>query len=279
MTVFTEIVNMVSATAAGTDNVTAKTAKTLPQSCTMIRRIWIDAVPVGTAAPAKPVLGYVRVTSDDTVKQIAPCHLPLEPQAAYLGTTTGGMIAREPHRWVINAETRAGPTINFESVVDIAPNGAMELMITIEYSDGETFEGFPQLHYQIGKNATTGSIGSTSDDGTDAGVDIAVKGASLIVGLFAYAATTTVTADQAMALEANVTSNDFLVVGTHKFAINGISVTDATPSLAPVHGGVTVIMGDIPIKTENPTVSNTITARDAQSTGPTWNWGIIYVSK
>lgn len=278
MAVFSEVVNMISATAAGTDNATAKTEKKLPEHCKMLRRIWVDAVPVGTAAAAKPVIGYIRVTSKD-VDGIRPLHIPLEPQSAFLGTG-GGTLAREPHKWVINRATKKGPTLEIDNVMDIAPNGAVELMIHIEYSTGEPFAGYPSnINYEISKSTTTGATGSTSDDGTDAAPDIQLKGAKKILDVFAYAVTETLTADQAMALEAEIESNDFQFAGPHKMVVNGASVIDATNAIQPVHGGVSFLGHQIDIKTavDSPTVSATLTARDAQTNGPVWNWGIAYV--
>lgn len=278
MAIFSEVVNIVSATAAGTDNATAKTEKKLAEHCTMLRRIWVDAVAVGTAAAAKPVLGYIRITSKD-VDGIRPLHIPLEPQSAFLGTG-GGTLAHEPHKWVINRATKKGPTLEIDSVMDIAPNGAVELMIHIEYSTGEPFAGYPMnINYQISKSATTGATGSTSDNGTDPAPDIDLKGAKQILDVFAYAAVTALNADEAMALEAEIESNDFQFAGPHKMVVNGASVIDATNAVQPVHGGVSYLGHGIELKpqVESPSVSATLTARDAQTTGPTWNWGIAYV--
>lgn len=278
MPIFSEVVNIVSATAAGVNNATAKTEKKLPESCQMIRRIKVDAIAVGTAAAAKPVLGYIRITSKD-VDGIRPLHIPLEPQAAFLGTG-GGTPAVEPRWWVVNRATKKGPTLEIDSVMDIAPNGAVELMVQIEYSTGEMVDNYPtNINYQIAKSLTTGPAGSTSDNGTDAGPDIDIKGAKQILDVFAYAATTALNADEAMALECEIESADFQYAGHHKMVVNGASVIDATNAVQPVHGGVSFLGHGVQLKDgiESPTVSATLTARDAQTTGPTWNWGIAYV--
>lgn len=278
MAVFSEVVNMVSATVAGHDNKTGKTTLKLPEDCKMLRRIWIDAVSVGTAAANKAVLGYVKVSSKD-IDGIRPCHLPLEPQSGFLGTG-GGAMAREPHKWVINRATKKGPTLEFVSVVDIAPNGAVELMIHVEYSSGEPVPDEPlNVNYQIAELATTGSVASAVDNGTDAGAQISLKGPRMILDVFVYAGVTILTADEALALECEIESSDFKFSGPHKMIVNGASVIDATNAVQPIHGGISFLSHAIDKKDQVDTVNvdATLTSRDAQSTGATWNWGIAYV--
>ena len=157
-------------------------------------------------------------------------------------------------------------------VADVAPNAAPEVQITIEFSDGASPFGTDQYHMKIGEPAVSLS---TSDNGTANMTDIEIWGKHLHM-VFGYASYTTLVADSAVVATAEVTSDDFAVAGPHNFAFNPSVGGDA--NMAGSNLELTKIPQDMPFRApgQKQTLSCVITMRDAVSTAPLGNWGVVY---
>ena len=268
MALFTTVTQGPGATAAAVANKVALTDITLPQSARMITRIWITAAPVGTYAASKPLVGYVIVDSDDC--SIKPLHIPLEPVGGYL--TLGSGFAKEATKWVVNCPCPGGTTLSFDVVADVAPNAAPEVQVTVEFSDGASPFGSTQYHMKIGEPAVALS---TSDNGAASMTDISIWANHLHM-IFGWASFTTLVADSAVVATADVTSDDFAAAGPHKFAFNPSVGGDA--NMAGSNLELTKIPQDIGFSSpgQKQTLSCEVTMRDAVSTAPLANWGVIY---
>ena len=268
MTLFTDITQGPGATAAALANKTALSDLTLPQSARVITRIWVTAGMVGTFAVNKPLVGYVIVTSDDC--DIEPLHIPIEPIAPYLSLGSPG--PKEATKWVVNCPCPGGTKLSFDVVADAAPNAAPEICVNVEFSDGETVGAGRHLHMKAGEPAVSAS---TSDNGTANLDDIEIK-ASHVHMFWAYGAFTTMVADTSVVADVEVTSDDWAVAGPHKFSLNPNVGGDANAVGARID--LTKIETSIPFRVpgQKQTISGVLTMRDAVSTAPVANWGVVY---
>jgi len=268
LALFTDYVQGAGATAAALANKVALSDLTLSQSARMITRIWVTAAQVGTFAQHKPLVGYVIVSSEDC--NIEPLHIPLEPQGGYV--TLGGGFVGPSTKWFVNCPCDGGTTLSFDVVADVAPNAAPEVQVTVEYSDGGSPFGGEQLHMKIGEPAVAMS---TSDNGETSNTDIEAKATHLKM-VFGYAVATTLVADSSPVANFEVTSDDFGQAGPFKSSFNPQVGGDANMGTAGVF--LTKIETDRPFRVsgQKQTLSCKVIVRDAVSTAPLSNWGIVY---
>ena len=267
MALFTDYTQGPGASAAAVANKTALSDLTLSQSARMITRIWVTVAQVGTFAQHKPCLGYVIVESEDC--DIEPMHIPIEPQGGYI--TLGGGWTKESTKWVVNVPCPGGTTLSFNVVADAAPNAAPEVTVTVEYSDGASpFPGGP-FHMKCGEPAVSTS---TSDNGRTSNTDIEIKASHLHM-VFGYVVATTLVADSSPVANMEVSSDDFAAAGPHKFGVNPQVGGDANMGTAGVE--LTKIEQDIAFKypRQKQTLSCDVLMRDAVSTAPVSNWGVV----
>lgn len=268
MTLFQDFVQGPGASAAAVANKVALSDLTLPQSARMITRIWATHALQGTYAANKPSAGYVIVDSEDC--GIKPFHIPLEPIAGY--TTLGSGAVAPATKWITNTPCPGGSVLSFDVVGDVAPNAATEIQVVVEFSDGASPFGSGQLHQKAAEPAVTLS---TSDNGAVSMTDIEIKAAALNL-VWAYAVYTTAIADTSVIATCEVTSDDFAVAGPHKFSLNPQGGGDAnTVGATPF---LTKIPQDIAFRApmQKQTLSCVGTMRDALTTGPLANWGVVY---
>jgi len=267
MTLFMDVVQGPGATTAAAGNAIALPSLTLPPSARMITRIWVTAC-LTNFNVAEPLVGYVRVTSDDC--GIAPFHIPLEPVPGFI--TVGGSVQREPHKWVVNCPVLPSSVIDFDVVADVTLGTASEVQVTVEFTDGGSPFGGGQLHMKSG--AAPATLG-TADNAEIAMNDIEIK-AQQIHMVWGYAVALQPTADEACPTTVQITCDDFAQNGPFKFAWNplGAVITNGAS------GGVdlTTIETDRTFKVAGAkqTVSCVTTTRDAMAGDGRANWGLVY---
>ncbi len=269
MAVFMDFVQGPGSTAAAVANRTSLGSLTLPQSARKILGFKVTAAPVGTYAASKILAGYIQVESEDV--NIEPFHIPLEPVGGYL--TLGGGFVKEATLWIANHPCDGGSVLDFYNVADVAPNAAPEIQVTTIFSDGTSPYGNAPLHMKAGEPATSLS---TSDNGEANLDDIEIKARNLL-RLWAYAGFTTLVADSAVVATAEVTSDDFAVAGPCKFGVNPNVGGDANMGTA----GLELTKHDMDrafrVAAQKQTVKCKMTMRDAVSTAPLANWGLVYL--
>lgn len=268
MALFSDVVQGPGATAAAVANRVSIGTLTLPQSARAITRVWITAAPVGTMAAAKPLVGYIQVESDDC--PIKPLHIPIEPAPPYITLGAGGI--KESTKWIVNCPTPGGAKLEFYMVADVAPNAAPEVQVTVEFSDGGSPFPGPQMHMKCGEPAVALS---TSDNVSADMTDIEIWGKHLHM-VFGYGSFTTGVADCAVVSTVEVSSDDFALAGPHKFSFNPHLGGDANWAGAQL--ALTKIHQDIAFRApgQKQTLSCKVTIRDAITTAPLANWGVIY---
>lgn len=268
MALFCDYVQGPGASAAAVANKTALSSLTLPQHARMITRIWVTAAQVGTFAQHKPLVGYVIVESEDA--NIEPLHIPIEPQGGYI--TLGGGFTGPSTKWVVNCPVPGGAVIDFDVVADVAPNAAPEVQVTVEFSDGGSPFPGPQLHMKCGEPAVSTS---TSDNGETSNTDITAKASNLHM-VFGYTVATTLVADSSPISNFEVTSDDFAQAGPLKSSFNPQVGGDANMGTAGLF--LTKIETNRPFRNpgQKQTLSCKVIMRDAVSTAPLSNWGIVY---
>jgi len=256
------------ATAAAVANAVALSDLTLPQHARMITRIWVTAAPVGTFAASKPLVGYVQVTSDDC--GIKPLEIPIEPVGGYL--TLGVGRAAPATKWVVNCPCPGGTELSFDVVADVAPNAAPEVQVVVEFSDGGSPFPGGQMHMEMAEPAVAQS---TSDNGETSLTDLEIKASKLHMWV-GYVSYTTLVADTSCVATVSVESDDFSPAGPNKFSINPSIGGDA--NLAGSLMDLTKIEMDrtFRVPAQKQTVSCKVTMRDAVSTAPLANWGLVY---
>jgi hypothetical protein len=267
MALFTDVVQGPGFTTAAAAAAVSLPNLTLPSSARMITRIWVTAC-ITNHNVAEPLVGYVRVTSDDC--GIAPFQIPLEPVPGFI--TVAQSVQREAHKWIVNCPCPGGAILKFDVVGDVAQTAAPEVQVTVEFSfGGSPFPG-PQLHMTCG--AAPATLG-TADNVDIALNDITITAAHLLM-VFGYALQLQPTADEACPTTVSVTSSDFLENGPFKFAWNphGAGIANCSS------GGVdlTTIETDRAFKTPNQkqTLSCVTTTRDAMAGNGRANWGVVY---
>jgi len=267
MTLFYEVTQGPSGTTAAVANATALSDITLPQSARMITRIWVSSGPINYNV-AEPWCGYVRVTSDDCA--IAPLQIPFEIIPGFI--TVGGVVQREPHKWIVNCPVAGGSVLSFDVVLDVAQTAAGEVQVVVEFSDGGSPFGGQQLHMKVGEPVATLGTADNADISLD---DIEIK-ASRIHAIFGYALALQPTADQACPTTVSVTSDDFAVAGPWKFAWNmgGAGIAN----MASGGTDLTVIETDRSFRSggQKQTISCVTTTRDAMTGNGRANWGLVY---
>jgi len=270
MTIGWEVVQGPGATAAAVANRVLIGTLSVPTNVTMIRRVWIHTAMVGTYAVNKPMSGYVQIESKHA--KIEPCELPVEPMGPYL-SLAGGTYQAPATKWVINCPIVGGGTLSFYSVQDNAPNAAPEHVITVEYSEGESYEGDgQQYHYSCGEPAVALS---TSDNGTAALTDIS-EFMSRIKGVILWNVYTTALADAAVIAEVDITCTNFDSALPLNIGIEPMQGGDA--NAVSTNTNLTKVACDRGFRQSGKqTVSGTITIRDACSSAPDANWCIMYV--
>lgn len=270
MTTFHDYIQGPGATSAAEANETSLGTLTLPKFAGSIRKIWVSAVLVGTYAVNKPLLGYVKIESDDMA--IEPLHIPLECVGSYLSLGHPGYAA--PHKWPVNCAFPAGAIVEAIHVADEAPNAAPEITVCFEFTDARG-RG-PQRHMKSGEPNTALS---TSDNGESNLSNITIRGARRIVGFFGYAVYTTVVADTGVIGQFDVKSDEFLKPGPHKFPCNPNMGGDAN-AVGGMVDGITVVMCEEAIELKpgvsDAVIKTTFTIRDAVSTAPDGNIGVVY---
>lgn len=268
MALYTDVVQGPGASAAAIANKVEVGTITLPQSARVISRIWVTVGMQGTYAANKPVCGYIEVTSEDC--GIAPLHIPIEPIAGY--TTLGSVGPQEATKWVINCPAPGGAKLTFNCVADAAPNAATEAQVTVEFSDGSSPFPGPQIHMKCGEPAVALSV---NDNGAASMTDIEIWGKHLHMVL-AYGVYTTIVADTSLVATVEVTSDDFAAAGPHKFSLNPASGGDVNAVGSTI--ALTKIPQDMGFRApgQKQTIACIITSRDAISTAPIANWGVVY---
>ncbi|GAG98966.1 unnamed protein product, partial [marine sediment metagenome] len=124
MALFSDVVQGVGNTTAATE--VALPSLTLParNGNWTITRIWVTAC-LQNFNVAEPLVGYVRVTSEDC--QIAPFEIPMEPVPGFI--TVGGSVQREPHKWFCGVQIPGGGTLDFAAVADVTLGTASEIQV------------------------------------------------------------------------------------------------------------------------------------------------------
>lgn len=267
MALFTDVVQGVGYTTAAVANKVALPNLTLPASARMITRIWVTAC-ITDFNVAEPLVGYVRVTSEDC--GIAPLQIPLEPVPGFI--TVAASVQREPHKWIVNCPCPGSTTLSFDVVGDVGQSVAPEVQVTVEFTDGSTPFGSGQLHMKVGEPPAT--LG-TADNVAISLDDIEIKASQLHM-VFGYAIQLQPTADESCPTTVEVKSDDFREHGPFRFAWNphGAGIANSAS------GGVdlTIIETDRSFKVpgQKQTLSCITTTRDAMAGNGRANWGVVY---
>jgi hypothetical protein len=267
MALFHDVVQGPGYTTAAVANAVALPDMTFPasQSGWLITRIWVTAAIINHNV-AEPLVGYVRVTSEDCL--IEPFHIPLEPVPGFV--TVGASVQREPHKWIANVSIPGGGVLSFDVVGDVGQTTAPEVQVTVEFTDGGS--GGQQLHMKCG--AAPATLG-TADNAEIALNDIEIK-ASRLYMVFGYAIALQPTADEACPTTVEVKSTDFAEAGPFKFAWNPLGGMIANGA----SGGVdlTTIETDRSFKSpgQKQTLQCNTTTRDAMAGNGRANWGVVY---
>lgn len=267
MVVSIDVVQGPGASAAAVANRVKIGTITLPAWARGLLRVWATVAPVGTFAANKPVIGSIQLESTDI--DLEPFEFPIEPIAGYL--TLGGGGPAPAHKWIVNAKAIGQAKIDAYMVADIAPNAAPEVQVNFEFTDGSP--GGQQLRMKAAEPAVTQS---TSDNGETSLTDI-TELMKRIYRVWTYAVATTPIVDSSTCGQVEITSSDFAEVGPLNFSFNPHIGGDAdTPATRTELTTVEVDRGF-----KSPAAKSTISARmivrDAQTTGPTANWGIVFV--
>lgn len=267
MTLFTDVSQGPSGTAAAVANATALPNLTLAQSARMITRVWVTGSPTNFNV-AEPWAGYVRIKSDDC--SITPLEIPFEVIPGFI--TVGGGVQREAHKWIVNCPVPGGAVLTIDAVLDVAQTAAGEVQVTVEYSDGGSPFNGPQLHMKVGEPVAT--LG-TADNGAVSLDDIEIK-ASRLHAVIAYAMQLQPTADESCQATLAVKSEDFAVAGPFNFSTNSHPAGIANSA----SGGVmlTVIETDrgFRVPGQKQIMSCVCTIRDAMAGNGRGNWCVVY---
>ena len=239
---------------------------TLPAWARGLLRVWATATLVGTYAANKPLLGYIQLESTDI--NLEPFEFPLEPIGPHLTLGGGGPAA--PTKWIINAPAIGQATVDAYMVADIAPNAAPEVQVNFEFND--TGPIGQQLRMKAAEPAVTQS---TSADGVTSLTDITELMAR-IYRVWTYAISSTPIVDSSGCGEIAITSSDFAEIGPLSFSFNPHMGGDA--NLVGTRTELTKVEVDRSFKSPaaKSTISAKMTVRDAQTTGLTSNWGIVF---
>ena len=240
---------------------------TLPAWARGLLRVWATVAPVGSYAASKPVIGYIQLESTDI--DLEPFEFPIEPIAGYL--TLGGGGPAPAKKWIVNSKAIGQAKIQAYMVADIAPNAAPEVQVNFEFTDGA-----PSGQQLFMSAAEPAVVQSTSDNGETALTDI-TELMKRIYRVWTYAVATTPIVDSASCGELELTSSDFAQVGPLKFSINPHIGGDANTTATRTE--LTIVEVDRSFKSPaaKSTISAKMTVRDAQTTGPTANWGIVFI--
>lgn len=226
MTRFHDYLQSIGATAVDKASRKDMGTLTLNQRARMITKISAVVTVVGTVAASKPCAGYITVTSEDC--NIEPMEFPFAPTPSHLGSTPGHKVD-EPYEFVINVPCPPGATLQFYMTLGVAaPNGAPEVFINVEYTDGES-DGSPQMHIKM---LEPSAALSTGDNDVTTLTAITIKGASDVVQMGFFADVATPVADEALAFGVKVTCDEFKVSGPEKWGLRGKPAGDATDSQA-----------------------------------------------
>lgn len=245
---------------------------TLGAGSWVITRVWAQSVGVGTWTASEGVQGYIQIESTDCA--IAPCEFLLEPSTAGIGTGGNMSSQVEPRKWVVNVPAPGGTTLHVYHVCDSTISTVTtETIVTVEYARSSPFPG-GQVHMKCGE---PGVAGATGDGGVVSLTDIEIK-ASNLFAIAAYAAVTTSVADTSIQLMMEVESDDFAEKGgPQRFGLGNQQGGEATNHPAAL-SQVQLIEVDAAFGSpgQKQTVTATVTAYDAVSTGPMCNWCLIY---
>jgi len=264
MALFTDVVQGVGNTTAATEVALPDLTMPAKNGNWTITRIWVTAS-LTNYNVAEPLVGFVRVTSEDC--QIAPFEIPFEIVPGFV--TVGGSVQREPHKWFCGVQIPGGGVLSFAAVAGVTLGTASEIEVTVEFSDGG---GGQQLHMKCG--AAPATLG-TADNAAIALNDIEIKASQLHM-VFGYAIALQPTADECCVTTVAVTSDDFAENGPFRFAWNplGAIITNGAS------GGVdlTTIETQRSFKSggTKQTLSCVTTTRDAMAGNGRSNWGVVY---
>lgn len=270
MGTFIDVVQGAGATAAAVANRVKIGTLTLKSDGNFISRVWATVTMVGTYAVNKPLVGYIQLESTDA--NIEPFEFPIEPVGTYL--TLGGGGQREPHKWIVNCPIKDGGDVDIYMVADAAPNAAPEVQVNIEYTNtgSGVVSDVSQIHMAAGEPAVSLS---TSDNGAVDLTDITER-MSELYGIWSYGLFTTVVADSAVCATLEVKSNDFAESGPINFSINPQLGGDANTTATAVDLTLVEIVRPFKGGGSKQTIKCQATMRDAVSTAPVANWGVIY---
>lgn len=214
---------------------------------------------------AEPLVGFVRVTSDDC--QVAPFEIPFEIVPGFV--TVGGSVQREPHKWFCGVQIPGGGKLKFAAVADVTLGAASEIQVTVEFTDGEGGEVF---HMKCG--AAPATLG-TADNAAIALNDIEIK-ASFLHMVFGYAIALQPTADEACPSTVSVTSDDFAENGPLKFAWNPLGAIIANGASGGVDLTTIETQRSFKAPGSKQILSAITTTRDAMAGNGRSNWGVVY---
>jgi len=243
---------------------------TLNQKGTMIRRVWAIVTNVGTKAQAKPLCGYITITSDDA--NVEPLEFPFSPTPPHLGATPHKEIDK-PYKFDVNCPCDAGAVLQMYCTLGIAaPQGAPEVTVCVEYSDGETVGEGTQIHMKVLE--PSGAL-STGDGDVTTMSTIEIKNASKIIGVWAIALVATPVADEAVIVNCSITCDEFAESGPLKFPLRSQLSIDATTGWGGC--GVTFIECERDLKTSTAVIQPSMTQYDANNAAPEAYVGVAYV--
>lgn len=242
---------------------------TLNQKAQMITKVSAIVTVVGTVAQSKPCVGYITITSDDC--SIEPCEFPFAPTPSHLGTTPAHALDK-PYEFVINVPCPKGTKLQFYCTLGVgAPNGAPEIFVNVEYTDGES-DGSPEMHIKMLEPSAALSTGDGDITTLDA---IEIKKASDVVAIWTFADVATKVADEAVVLGVKITCDEFQESGPLKFGMRSKPAGDATDSMGA--NGWTETETNRHLSTTTANLVAEVTQFDANNAAPEIYIAVAYI--
>ena len=245
---------------------------TLSADARMITRVWAIVASVGTKTASKPVSGFITITSDDC--DIEPLEFPFAPTPTHLNVTPNTYVDK-PYKFPVNCPCPGKAKLQFYQTLGIAaPVSAPEVMVCVEFSDGEEAEEISgQVHMK--SLEPSGALG-TADNTLTTLSSIEIKGASRVIGGWGSAEVATPVADEAVVCVLSITCNEFANAGPWKFPLRTQESIDATTGQGGV--GVTFCKTNRPLKPgiSDAVLQGAITQYDANNAAPEAWYGVAY---
>ncbi len=270
MTVFHDVAQGPGPTTVDKANRVSLGTITLSQTGNFLSRVWAQAVNVGTKTEANPLCGYITLESNDAL--LEPYEFPFEPTGSHLGATPH--TSRQPARkFLINRPITAGGLVDVFCTLGIAaPQGAPEILVTLEYTDGEQiFPGAPH-HMQV---LEPSAALSTGDGDQTTLPKIELRDAFTLVLVWAVAEVETPVADESIIVQCKITCNEFAVAGPLNFGLEPKEETDATTGWGGLM--ITYLETVRPFKGDRADIVATMTQRDANNAAPEAFVGVAYI--